>query len=61
MCKKKDVRTCGRTPAPKRTSAPYKTIYARTRTHVSEKISALICTKIAAPARVRAHARTLKV
>ena len=32
-------------------------------THVSEKFSAPICTKIAAPARVhvRAHARTLKV
>ena len=40
-----------------------KVIYARTRTHIFAPISALICTKIAAPARVRArpHARTLKV
>ena len=46
------------TSAPGRTSAASKTIYACTRTHVSKKISAPICTKIAA---VRAHTRTLKV
>ena len=40
-----------------------KLIYARTRTHISEHFRAPICTKIAAPARVRvrAHTRTLKV
>ena len=54
--KNESVRTCGAHPH-------LRGVHARTRTHISEKNSAPICTKIAAPARVRArpHSRTLKV
>ena len=51
-----DVRTNART------SAPRIVIYARTRMHIFQDLSAPDCTKTAAPAPVRArtHARTLR-
>ena len=55
---KKDVLTCARTSAPCAHVRTLKMIYARTRTHISENFPAPICTKIAAPASVRARKQT---
>ena len=55
---KMDVRKCACMSAPCAHVRTLKTIYARTRTHISENFPEPICTKNAAPAHVRPHMHT---
>ena len=53
------VRMCARMSVPLAHVRTSKVIYARTRMHISENFPAPICTKIAAPARVRVRTKVL--